>query len=209
MIEQELVSMAKNGNHSAFEQLIHDNESRIYNLIFRMVGNTEDAMDLSQETFLNAWKGLSSFNGDSAFSTWLYRLASNVCLDFLRSKKRRQDTLGTPLSLDDEDAPPTPADPALKPDEHLERKERSLALYRALAELPEHHSQILILRELSGLSYQEISSTLELDLGTVKSRLTRARFALKKVLMEDGNFFILTSSNPSSEEKTQPQSEQS
>ena len=85
MIEQELVSMAKNGNHSAFEQLIHDNESRIYNLIFRMVGNPEDAMDLSQETFLNAWKGLSSFNGDSAFSTWLYRLASNVCLDFLRS----------------------------------------------------------------------------------------------------------------------------
>ena len=208
MIDQELVSMAKAGNHSAFEQLIHDNQTRIYNLILRMVGDPEDALDLCQETFLNAWKGLSSFNGDSSFSTWLYRLASNLCLDFLRSKKRRQDTMGTPLSLDDEDTPPPPADTGLKPDEHLERKERSLALHRALAALPEHHRQILILRELSGLSYQEISDTLELDLGTVKSRLTRARIALKKVLLEDGNFFIHTSSNSSSEEKNQPQSGQ-
>lgn len=203
MIEQELISMAKDGNHSAFEQLIRDNETRIYNLILRMVGNPEDAMDLSQETFLNAWKGLSSFHGDSAFSTWLYRLANNVCLDFLRSQKRRQDTIGSPLSLDGEDAPPPPADSAPKPDEQLEHKERSLALHRALAELPEHHSQILILRELSGLSYQEISDVLKLDIGTVKSRLTRARLALKKVLLEDGNFFILTSSNSNSEEKTQ------
>ncbi len=200
--------MAKAGNQSAFEQLVHDNETRIYNLILRMVGDSEDALDLTQDTFLNAWKGLPSFNGDSAFSTWLYRLATNVCLDFLRSKKRRQDNLGTPLSLDDEETPSLPADTALKPDEHLEQKERSLALHRALAALPEHHRDVLILRELSGLSYQEISDTLNLDLGTVKSRLTRARMALKKVLLEDGNFFIHTSSNPSSEEKNQTQSEQ-
>jgi len=208
MIDQDLVSMAKAGNHSAFEQLIHDNEKRIYNLILRMVGDPEDALDLSQETFLNAWKGLSSFHGDSTFSTWLYRLASNVCLDFLRRKKRRQDTLGAPLSLDDEETPSPPADTALKPDEYLEHKERARALYRALAELPENHREILMLRELSGLSYQEISDTLQLDLGTVKSRLTRARTALKKVLLEDGNFFIHTSSNPSSEEKNQTQSGQ-
>ena len=194
MTEPELIARAKQGDHSAFEQLVRDNEKRIYNLTLRMVGNPEDALDLSQEAFLNAWKGLGSFKGDSAFSTWLYRLASNACLDFLRSKKRRQDTTGSPLSLDDEEAPPPPADDSNRPDLQLERKERIQALHRALDGLPVHHRQILVMRELSGLSYQEISDTLNLDLGTVKSRLTRARLALKKILSEDGNFF---SSSPS------------
>ena len=194
MTEPELIARAKQGDHSAFEQLVRENEKRIYNLTLRMVGNPEDALDLSQEAFLNAWKGLGSFKGDSAFSTWLYRLASNACLDFLRSKKRRQDTTGSPLSLDDEEAPPPPADDSSRPDLQLERKERIQALHRALDGLPVHHRQILVMRELSGLSYQEISDTLNLDLGTVKSRLTRARLALKKILSEDGNFF---SSSPS------------
>ncbi len=189
MTEQELVARAKNGDQDAFEQLVRDNEKRIYNLTLRMVGDPEDALDLSQEAFLNAWKGLASFKGDSAFSTWLYRLASNACLDFLRSKKRRQDTTGSPLSLDDEDAPPPPSDDTSRPDLQLERKERTLALHRALDALPPHHRQVLVMRELSGLSYQEISQALDLDLGTVKSRLTRARIALKKILSEDGNFF--------------------
>lgn len=196
MTEQELVARAKKGDQSAFEQLVRDNEKRIYNLALRMAGNPEDALDLSQEAFLNAWKGLNSFKGDSAFSTWLYRLASNACLDFLRSKKRRQDTTASTLSLDDEETPPPPADDSVRPDTQLERKERRLALHRALDALPPHHRQILVMRELSGLSYQEISSILALDLGTVKSRLTRARLALKKILSEDGNFFITSPSIP-------------
>lgn len=194
MNEPELVARAKQGDQAAFEQLVRDNEKRIYNLTLRMVGNPEDALDLSQEAFLNAWKGLNSFKGDSAFSTWLYRLASNACLDFLRSKKRRQDTTGSSLSLDDEEAPPPPADDSARPDLQLERKERAQALHRALDALPVHHRQVIVMRELSGLSYQEISEALELDLGTVKSRLTRARLALKKILSEDGNFFTASSS---------------
>ena len=201
MTEQELVARARAGDHAAFEQLIRDNQSRIYNLTLRMVGDPEDALDLSQEAFLNAWKGLPSFKGDSSFSTWLYRLASNACLDFLRSKKRRQDTIGSAFSLDDETAPPPPADHALKPEEHLERKERRAALHRSLARLPDHHRQVLVMRELSGLSYQEISDVLELDLGTVKSRLTRARTALKKLLLTDGNFFSHGPSIPSEENR--------
>lgn len=189
MTEQELVARAKQGDQTAFDQLVRDNEKRIYNLTLRMVGNPDDALDLSQEAFLNAWKGLASFQGNSSFSTWLYRLASNACLDFLRSRKRRQDSTGSPLSLDDEASPPPPADDRAQPDAQLERKERTLALHRALDALPPHHRQILVMRELSGLSYQEISAALELDMGTVKSRLTRARLALKKILSEDGNFF--------------------
>ena len=194
MNEQELVTRAKQGDQAAFEQLVRDNEKRIYNLTLRMVGNSDDALDLSQEAFLNAWKGLGSFKGDSAFSTWLYRLASNACLDFLRSRKRRQDTTGSPLSLDDDEAPPPPADDSARPDLQLERKERVQALHRALDALPVHHRQVIVMRELSGLSYQEISEALELDLGTVKSRLTRARLALKKILSEDGNFFTTSPS---------------
>lgn len=201
MLQQELIARAKAGDHAAFEQLIRDNEKRIYNLTLRMVGNPDDALDLSQEAFLNAWKGLPSFQGDSSFSTWLYRLASNACLDFLRSKKRRQDTIGSAFSLDDEDSPPPPADESLRPEEHLERKERSTALHRALNNLPAHHRQVLVMRELSGLSYQEISDVMELDLGTVKSRLTRARAALKKLLLADGNFFSHAASIPSEEKQ--------
>lgn len=199
MTEQELVARAKAGDQDAFAQLVRDNEKRVYNLALRMVGDPDDALDLSQEAFLKAWKGLGGFKGDSAFSTWVYRLASNVCLDFLRAKKRRQELVDPAHSLDDQDAPPPPADERLRPDEHLERKERSASLHRALSDLPDHHRQILVMRELSGLSYQEISEVLKLDLGTVKSRLTRARTALRKLLLADGNFFTHSASIPSEE----------
>lgn len=201
MTEQELVRRARDGDQAAFEQLVRDNETRIYNLALRMVGDAEDALDLSQEAFLNAWKGLAAFKGDSSFSTWLYRLTSNACLDFLRSKKRRQSTVGSALSLDDEQLPPPPADPQLHPHAQLERKERAQALHRAMQSLPDHHRQVLVMRELSGLSYQEISDVLELDMGTVKSRLTRARLALKKLLQADGNFFSQTTSISTNEKK--------
>lgn len=199
MTEQELVARARAGDQDAFAQLVRNNEKRVYNLALRMVGDPDDALDLSQETFLNAWRGLPGFKGDSAFSTWVYRLTSNACLDFLRAKKRRQEIVDPVHSLDDRDTPPPPADERLRPDAQLERKERSDSLHRALDDLPDHHRQILVMRELSGLSYQEISEVLRLDLGTVKSRLTRARTALRKLLLADGNFFTHSPSIPSEE----------
>ena len=194
--ESELVARAKAGDQDAFEQLVRDNEKRIYNLALRMVGDPEDALDLSQEAFLNAWKGLATFQGNSSFSTWLYRLASNACLDFLRARKRRHEAVGASLSLDDTDAAPPLSDDHFRPDIQLERREREAALRRALDALPPHHRQVLVLRELSGLSYQELSDVLQLDMGTVKSRLTRARVSLRKILREDGNFFSPASSIP-------------
>ena len=189
MREQELVSQARAGDTAAFEQLMLDNQDRVYTLCLRMTGDREDALDLAQETFLNAWRGLSSFQGNSSFSTWVYRLASNACIDFLRKRKRRQQG-EAPLSLDDDEAPlPQPEGPRGPPAEELGRGELRRAVERGLQALPEHHRQVLIMRELSGLSYQEIGAVLNLDLGTVKSRIARARMALKNILVQEGNFF--------------------
>ena len=186
--ERELVSRARAGDTAAFEQLMLDNQDRVYTLCLRMTGNREDALDLALEAFVNAWRGLSSFQGNSSFSTWVYRLASNACIDFLRKRKRRQQG-ESPHSLDDEEAPlPEPADPRGSPEEELERRELRRAVERGLQALPDHHRQVLVMRELSGMSYQEIGAVLDLDLGTVKSRIARARLALKKFLVQEGNF---------------------
>lgn len=201
MTDRELVARAGAGDQEAFEQLVRDNQNRVYSLAVRLVGDREEAADLAQEAFLKAWQGLSSFQGESSFSTWIYRLTTNVCIDYLRRKKRRQE-VEPAVSLDDEDSGwAEPADAGQDPQRKLEEAERSRALSRGLERLPEHQRQVLVMRELSGLSYQEIGAATGLDLGTVKSRIARARLALRKILLEDGNFFDSPSSNPTKESK--------
>lgn len=197
--EQELVSAAKAGDQQAFEQLVLDNQNRIYSLAVRLVGDREEAFDLAQEAFVKAWQGLPSFQGESSFATWIYRLATNVCIDYLRKQKRRRQ-VESEVSLDDEELSWTePADWSQDPHRQLERSEQGRALARGLEALPEQQRQILVLRELSGLSYQEIAGKLDLDLGTVKSRIARARMALRKILAEDGNFSVPPPSNQAKE----------
>ena len=201
MTDQELAARARAGDQDAFEQLVLDNQNKVYSLAVRLVGDREEAADLAQEAFLKAWQGLSSFQGESSFSTWIYRLTTNVCIDYLRRKKRRQE-VEPAVSLDDEDSGwAEPADAGQDPQRKLEEAERSRALSRGLERLPEHQRQVLVMRELSGLSYQEIGAATGLDLGTVKSRIARARLALRKILLEDGNFFDSPSSNPTKESK--------
>ena len=193
MTEQELVTRAKAGDDSAFAQLMRDNEKRIYNLTLRMTGNAEDAMDLAQEAFLNAWRGLKFFKGDSAFSTWVYRLASNACIDHLRRQKRRQDiSVLMPVNEEDDSIPDIP-DERFLPEQELERQEARSAVAEGLKQLSDEHRQVLVMREINGLSYQEIGDILDLEAGTVKSRIARARNSLRKILVESGNF-----SNPPS-----------
>ena len=173
--EQELVARAREGDERAFEQLVADNEKRVYNLCRRLAGNPEDGAELAQEAFLNAWRGLPRFQGESSFATWIYRLASNVCIDFLRKEKRRR-SLSMTVSLDGEEG------------------ERQGAVARGLDRLSPEHRQALVLRELQGLSYAEIGRALGLEEGTVKSRISRARLALRKEMISQGNFFDGTSS---------------
>ena len=192
----DLERRAKEGDQGAFERLVMDNQNRVYSLALRLCGDREAAADLAQEAFIKAWQGLGSFLGESSFATWVYRLATNLCIDYLRKKKRREGVEPS-VSLDDSDSGwAEPADRESDPQLVLERSERGRALARGLASLPGWQRQVLVLRELSGLSYQEISQALDVDLGTVKSRIARARLSLRKILLEDGNFFDGAPSKP-------------
>ena len=186
MTEKELVRAAQRGDDSAFEELVRTYEKRVYHLALRMCGNVDDAYEVAQEAFLSAWKGMRFFRGDSSFSTWLYRLTSNAAIDFLRRQRRQGGSDG--VSLDDEDTFLEVADPAPSPHQQAERLELRDALARGLGALSPEHRQVLLLRELQDLTYEEIAAALELDLGTVKSRIARAREKLRKYLVASGNF---------------------
>ncbi len=185
MEERELILRCQQGDEAAFETLIRLHEKKVYTLCRRMCRSEDDALEAAQDTFLAVWRGIGSFRADAAFSTWLYRLATNACLDLLRREKRRGDL----ASLDDEEALTEPADPAPLPEEALERAETQRMVREALLTLPDDYREILLLRETEQLSYAEITEVTGLELGTVKSRINRARQALKNYLSASGNFF--------------------
>ena len=191
MTEQELVLAARRGDDAAFEELVRAYEKKVYHLSLRMCGDQEDAFEIAQEAFLSAWRGLKFFRGDSSFSTWLYRLTSNAAVDFLRRRRRQ----GEGPSLDDEETYIEAPDPSPSPQHRAENRELRRALDQGLRALSPEHRQVLLLRELQGLSYEEIARELELDLGTVKSRIARARDRLRKYLVGSGNFSDYLPSN--------------
>lgn len=187
--EKKWLKKAAAGNADAFEQLVVKYQAAVYNLCLRMTGDPEDAADMTQESFLKAWRSLDSFQGNAAFSTWLYRLASNTCLDHLRSVKRKsqlslviEDTEGEEQTLEVPDSAPSPEEQVIELEEHS-------ILNEALQSLDYEQRQILILRAVNGLSYTEIAQVLKLKEGTVKSRLARAREQLRKKLLQNGNIF--------------------
>ena len=177
---------AKGGDQTAFEELVRLYEKRVLALTSRMCRNPEDAAEAAQEAFLSAWQGLRFFRGDSSFSTWQYRLASNACVDLLRREGRHQAAAGP--SLNDEDVNLDVPDTAVTPHEAAERRELREQIEEGLQALSPDHRQVLILREMHQLSYEEISTTLSLDVGTVKSRISRGRKQLRNFLLRSGNF---------------------
>jgi RNA polymerase sigma-70 factor (ECF subfamily) len=192
--ELETVKAVQDGDSKAFEKLVLDNQSKVYNLALRMVGNEDDAFDMSQEAFLKAYNSIQSFRGDSKFSVWLYRLTTNVCLDFLRSETRKSHASLTYAEEDDEKELEIP-DERFSPQTEIERRELREAVRRGLDRLMPDSRAILLLREIDGLSYEEISSALDLEVGTVKSRIFRARKKLCEILTNDRNFSYTASSN--------------
>lgn len=186
MRENQWVEAAKRGDPSAFEELVKLYEKRVYALALRMCGNPEDAREAAQDAFLAAWQGLPFFRQESSFSTWLYRLTSNACVDLLRREGRHTAASGP--SLDDEEAPVSLPDTAAGPQEQLEQRELRELIEAGLQSLSPEHRQVLVLREMHQLRYDEIAQALDLDVGTVKSRINRGRKQLRKFLLETGNF---------------------
>ena len=183
--EKDLIRKAKQGDMLAFEELILKHEKIVYNVALRMMNHSEDARDISQEVFLKAYRSLSNFDERSAFSTWLYRITHNTCIDEMRKRKGKQTySLEEELESEDGAMQRQVADESDTPEESLLREEQKSEILQALDTLSEEHKAAIILRDVKGLAYEEIAEILELSLGTVKSRINRARNQLKNEILK-------------------------
>ncbi len=182
MDEKALIAAAKGGDVNAFNNLVHSYQSMVYNLAYRILGDGDAAADAAQDAFLSAYKGLRRFRGGS-FKAWLLRIVTNACYDQLRRKQRRPTS---PL----ESATVNPEytrsfiDPAEKPEEHALRQELSRVIQAGIATLPADQRIVLVLSDVEGLSYREITAVTGASLGTVKSRLSRGRAKLRDYLRQ-------------------------
>jgi RNA polymerase sigma-70 factor (ECF subfamily) len=170
-----LVDRLRRGEPRAFEDLVIGYQHRVFGVALRMLGNRAEAEELAQEVFLRAYRAIGEFRGDAKLSTWLYAIASRLCLNRLSSGERRMARQG-------EETLTRLASSEIGPAEELERSELEAALHRAIAELADERRIVIVLRDLEGLSYEEIAAALELEPGTLRSRLHRARMDLRDKL---------------------------
>jgi RNA polymerase sigma-70 factor (ECF subfamily) len=185
-----LIKRAKKGDETAFSELVKATEASVYRYLYAMVKSHEDALDLSQETYLRLWRTLGSYRGDCSPTTWILRIAKNTAIDHIRKTAKTGDVI--PLTYPDKDGIETSfdlpdTDTDANPEEALSRKQTREAVRKAILSLPEEQRDVIVLREFEDLSYEEIAARLSLEIGTVKSRLSRARHAIKDFLIS-GNF---------------------
>ena len=181
-----LAGKAASGDVDAFETLVLKYEKNIYNIALRMMPSAEDAKDVSQNVLIKIYNNLSNFKGDSLFSTWIYRITVNTCIDEIRKYKRKNE-----VSIDDEDKGigRNIQDPALNPEQNIIASEGLNAVLEAVKELPEEYSTVINLRDIQGFAYSEIAEITDCSLGTVKSRISRARGKLKELLLKKGELY--------------------
>jgi RNA polymerase sigma-70 factor, ECF subfamily len=186
--ERRLVRKLRERDEKAFRELLEQHGDRVYNLTYRMLGDRQEAEDVAQEVFITVFKSIDSFRGDSKLSTWLYRVTANHCKNRIKYLARRHDR--SKAEYDDgidsntAGAAYTAPTPSRKPDEQMQGMELELQLEAAIATLDEEHRLLVVLRDIEELSYDEICQITGLPEGTVKSRLHRARLALRKKLMK-------------------------
>lgn len=177
MEEVEIIERCKNKDLLAFEKLFSIYENKIYNLSYYTLKNKEDALDVTQDVCLKIYKSIEKFKGNSKISTWIYRITYNTCLDYLRKKKDE---------ISYEEAVNFEIDNEYRVENIVEKNEIKNEIKKCILKLGNDHRTIIILRDINGLSYQEISEILGIEIGTVKSRVNRAREALKKELTKTG-----------------------
>ena len=187
--EQKLVERLQRRDEAAFNELVRLYQAKIYRLVFRMLGDRAEAEDLAQEVFVTVFKSIDGFRGDSKLSTWLYRVATNHCKNRIKYLNRR--ARGQKKELDEiadrdaiESATMTTSAQVHRPDDMATARETESIVQQALSELPEDQRELVVLRDIENMTYEEIQSVTGLPEGTVKSRLHRARIALQKRVVE-------------------------
>lgn len=184
--EEILIKNASGGDASAFETLVTTFEKGVFNLAFRLVSDREDAMDITQEVFLKAYQALPRFRGDSRFSTWIYRVCVNASLDHLRRKQKTASySLDEPLSFKESSVTREIEDESDSVEDLAETKFLGQAVLAVLRDLDAAHRVIILLSDVQGYTYQEIAEILGLSMGTVKSRLHRARNMVRRLLPQE------------------------
>jgi len=180
-----LVKRCRDGDAKAFQTLVERYQKRVYALALGMLKDRDEAMDIAQETFVKVYKYLDHFKGDSSFYTWIYRIATNLAID----ARRRKAPAGDPVEFDEAVQRESPDEPGVmssrlgsNPQQALMRRELVNKIDEALSQLPEKHRSILVLREVEGLSYEDLARTLKIRKGTVMSRLFHARKKVQKIL---------------------------
>ncbi len=181
--DQRLIAECLAGNQAAFGVLVRRYQDRLYNTVYRLVDNAEDALDVVQEAFFNAYQSLDSFQGGSAFFTWLYRIAVNTAI----SLKRKRRVL---VRLDggrDGETTIEPLDPSdlSRPEHALEQAEQERRVQQALARLSPEHRAVLVMKDMEGQKYENMAEALQVPIGTIRSRLHRARLELREILEKD------------------------
>lgn len=187
--ERKLIEKASGGDPSAFNRLMQQHERRMYGVALRMCANREDAQDCLQEAMLRVYRAISGFKGQSSFSTWVYRITMNTCLDELRKKKNKQNT-----SLDNLlDQGWAPSDGQNLPEKQAMLKETRRQINDAIQQLPEDMRAAVVLRDIHGLAYDEIANVLNANVGTIKSRISRGREKLREKLSKNTELFDIRS----------------
>jgi len=184
-----LVSQLKKGDREAFNELVKEYEKQVINIAFGMLSDREDALDAAQEVFIRIYKSIGSFKGQSSLTTWIYRVTANVCNDILRKRQRTAKTVSIYNSDDEDGRGEEIADTAPTPEENVEMNERQQAVRDAIAKLNPDFRAVVTLCELQGSSYEEAAAVLGVPTGTIRSRLSRARSALRKILSEKRELF--------------------
>lgn len=183
--EERLIERASSGDGAAFSELMSMHERRMYAVALRMCSNREDAQDCLQDAMLRIFRSIGSFKGQSSFSTWVYRITMNTCLDELRRRKSRGAA-----SLDSLlDSGWSPSDGENMPEKHAVVSEQRRVIDRAIAELPEDMRSAVVMRDVQGFSYDEIAEVLDTNIGTIKSRISRGREKLRQILRENAELF--------------------
>ena len=186
MTEAELIQQSCAGSIDAFEQLILLYEKRVYTIAYKYMGNHEDASDMAQEALIKAYQSIGSFRGEAAFGTWLGKITANRCLDELRKRKKLQTTsLEDTLELEEGCVKKELESPAVTPEEHAVQQETAAYMQMLIGELKEEYRVAIVLREIDGYSYEAIADSLSCSVGTVKSRISRARQYLRERILAD------------------------